>query len=293
MRWPTVLNKNIKTRVNLAKYTSFKIGGRAKFFFEPKNIPSLQKALLYAKAAKLKVFILGAGSNILISDSGVNGLVIKLSNQNFKFFFNKGACITAGSGLKLNQLIRFAQSKGLSGLEFLVGIPGTLGGALAGNAGAWGKSIGQLVKEVTVLDYHGKLKKLSADKLKFAYRKSNLGKYIIFSAKFKLSAANKDEIAFWLKDYILKRKKNQNNRQPNAGCIFKNPNKNSAGFLIDACGLKGKAKGQALVSGRHANFILNSGKAKSSDVLALMKLIQVNVKKRFNVVLEPEIKIWK
>ncbi len=292
MLWPKSLNKKIKAKIDLAAFTSFKIGGQAKFFFEPRDLKSLQEALACAKKAKVKVFILGAGSNILASDSGVDGMVIKLSGKDFQRLDHKGACLTVGSGLKLNQLILFAKDKGLSGLEFLAGIPGTLGGALAGNAGAWGRSIGERVEEVSVLGYNGRPKLLAGRNLRFAYRKSNLNKYIILSAKLKLQAADKDKIAFKIKEYLLRRSKTQGSSLPNAGCVFKNPDKNPAGSLIDACGLKGKTKGGALISRVHANFILNSGKAKSSDVLSLMDLMRKKVKERFKINLQPEIKIW-
>lgn len=293
MLWPKNLNKEIKTGINLAGLTSFKIGGPAKFFFEPKDLKSLRELLASAGSAGVKVFILGAGSNILVSDSGIDGMVIKLSGRNFKGLDNQGSCITAGSGLKLNRLILFAQAKGLSGLEFLAGIPGTLGGALAGNAGAWGSSIGELVKEVSVLDYNGRPKLLAGRELGFAYRKSNLNKYIILSAKLKLHAAGKDKIAFKIKEYLLRRGKTQGDSLPNAGCVFKNPAEKSAGRLIDACGLKGKRKGGASISKVHANFILNSSKAKSSDVLPLMALMRRKVRERFKIDLQPEIKIWR
>lgn len=294
MLWPEgSVYKKIKTKVKLANWTSFKIGGPAKFFFEPGNLQSLEEVLLLAKNARMKVFILGSGTNLLVGDFGVDGIVIRLDAKYFKGIYNKDTYITAGSGLKLNQLILFAKEKGLSGLEFLAGIPGTLGGALAGNAGAWGKSIGELVKQAYVLDYEGQPKLFNSRELKFAYRESNLNKYIIISATLKLQSADKGAIARKIKKYLLKRGKVQNNSFPNAGCVFKNPGKKSAGFLIDTCGLKGTAKGGASISSRHANFILNSHKAKSGDVLFLMNLIRKKVKARFRINLEPEIKIWK
>ncbi|MCX5699335.1 MAG: UDP-N-acetylmuramate dehydrogenase [Candidatus Omnitrophica bacterium] len=293
MPWPRNLAKAIKTKVNLAGYTSFKIGGQAKYFFEPKNLKQLQQVLILAKHAGLRVFILGAGSNILVSDSGLDGLVIKLSNKSFKQLDCQGSCLTAGSGLKLNALISFSRNKNLSGLEFLTGIPGTLGGCLMGNAGAWGKAIGELVKQVGVLDYNGKLKLLESKQLKFAYRKSNLNNYIIIWAKLKLLAKEKKAIAAKINQYLLRRKQSQGNNLPNAGCIFKNPACGSAGRLIDNCGLKGMARGGAVISKLHANFILNTGKAKSRDVLSLMDLTRKKVKERFKINLEPEIKIWK
>jgi UDP-N-acetylmuramate dehydrogenase len=293
MLWPKSLSKKIKTKVNLAGLTSFKIGGQAEYFFEPQNLKSFQQALIFAKQAGLSVFILGAGSNILVSDSGLRGLVIKLSGKNFQRIDCQGSCIIAGSGLKLSQLISFAAKRRLSGVEFLAGIPGCLGGSLTGNAGAWGNSIGTLVKQLGALDYNGKLKILTPNQLKFGYRKSNLSKYIIIWAKLKLSAENKKVIVSRVKEYLARRKIVQNNRLPNAGCIFKNPGQNSAGRLIDLCGLKGTRKGKAVICRQHANFILNTGNAKSRDVLFLMDLMQRKVKAKFNINLEPEIKIWK
>ncbi|MBU1923795.1 MAG: UDP-N-acetylmuramate dehydrogenase [Candidatus Omnitrophica bacterium] len=293
MLWPKSLNKKIKTEVKLAHLTSFKVGGAARFFFEVKNIKELREALIFTKRAGIQVFILGAGSNILVGDSSLDGLVIKLSGKFFKRVHRKGACLEAGGALKFNHLILYAKNNGLSGLEFLAGIPGTLGGALAGNAGAWGKSIGAQVKEVRVLDYNGKLKLLSAKDLKFSYRKSNLNRHVIISSKLKLRKGDKDAIGLRMRDYFLLRNKAQGNNLPNAGCIFKNPGKNTAGKLIDACGLKGKAKGDAFISKVHANFILNKGNASSKDILFLMDLTQKRVRERFKINLEPEIKIWK
>ncbi|MBU4251431.1 MAG: UDP-N-acetylmuramate dehydrogenase [Candidatus Omnitrophica bacterium] len=293
MHWPKNLNKAIKTEINLAGYTNFRIGGRAKYFFEPKNLKELQQALVSAKRADLRVFILGAGSNILVSDTGLTGLVIRLSHKDFRKCRCQGSCLVAGGGLKLNALISFSREKNLSGLEFLAGIPGTLGGSLMGNAGAWGKAIGELVSRVGVLDYNGKLKLLGSKQLKFAYRKSNLNNYIIIWAKLKLLAGKKKVMAAKIKEYLLRRKQTQGDHLPNAGCIFKNPTCGSAGRLIDSCGLKGKAKGGTVISKLHANFILNTGKAKSGDVLSLMDLMQRKVRERFKINLEPEIKIWK
>lgn len=293
MLWPKNLSKKIKQDVNLGRLTSFKIGGPARYFFEPANLQELSQALIYAKGAGLKVFILGAGSNLLISGNGVAGLVIKLSQPEFKRVYHQGSCIIAGSGLKLSQLVAYAASHSLGGVEFLAGIPGTLGGSLMGNAGAWGSSIGGTVKQLGVLDYKGKFKVLAAKQLNFGYRKSNLGKYIIIWAKLKLSCADKKTIAGRIKQYLLTRKTAQNNRLPSAGCVFKNPPAGSAGLLIDQCGLKSRKIGKAQVCSKHANFILNTGGARFRDVLSLMGLMRKKVKEKFKVDLEPELKIWK
>jgi len=273
--------------------TSFKIGGPAEYFFEPQNFKELQQALVLCRRFRIPVHILGAGSNLLIADAGLKGLVIRLSNENFRKCSLKGDCIVAGSGIKLNALILFSREHNRSGLEFLAGIPGTLGGGLSGNAGAWGYSIGSLVARAGVLDYAGKFNILPKKRLVFGYRKSNLNKQIILWAELETRRAAKTEVSRNLKEVILKRKASQGDHLPNAGCVFKNPEQASAGKLIDACGLKGKARGKAVISCRHANFILNRGKAKSGDVLALMELMRKKVKDRFKLQLEPEIRIWK
>lgn len=308
MLWPKSLNKKIKPGVKLAAYTTFKIGGAARFLFEPDSLKELQDALVFARDKRLPVLILGSGSNILVSGSGLNALVIKLSGKDFKTLSISGVYLQAGSGLKLNRLLTTAKNRGLSGLEFLAGIPGTLGGALMGNAGAWGKSIGDLVEEVSVLDYNGKTKLLKKGRLEFGYRKTNLRKFIIVGAKLKLTLSKQHEISLLISQFLKQRSLSQKNNLPNAGCVFKNAAPGQpvalasgsqttslwpAGRLIEACGLKGKASGGAVISSRHANFILNRGKAKSKDVLSLMRLAAREVERRFKVKLEPEIKIWK
>lgn len=293
MRWPKSLNKKIKTKICLAPYTTFKIGGPAKFFLEAGNLKELQDVLVFAKRARIRVFILGSGSNILACDPGLDALVIKLTGRDFKGLFCRGTSVIAGSGLKLSQLIVFTKNKNLSGLEFLAAIPGTLGGALSGNAGAWAQSIGNLVSEVFVLGYDGKPELLKGKDLKFVYRRSNLAKYIIIWAVLKLKPKAGRLIMAKTKKYIDLRKKSQDNCLPSAGCVFKNPGKISAGKLIDACGLKSRTKGGAVISKKHANFILNTAKATSEDVLSLMRLMRKEVKTKFKIELEPEIKIWR
>jgi UDP-N-acetylmuramate dehydrogenase len=192
----------------------------------------------------------------------------------------------------LSQIISSAQRRGLSGLEFLTGIPGTVGGALAMNAGIEKASIGNLVEEVTVMDYNNRIKNLSKEDIKFGYRKSSLSKFIILNAHLRLIAKEKREIINRIKRHINYRLKTQDISKPCAGCIFKNPKGVSAGRLIDLCGLKGVKIGGAYISRRHGNFILNLGTATLADVLGLMDLAKKRVKKKFNINLEPEIIIW-
>ncbi len=291
MNWP----KELKVKVNypLKDRNTFKIGGNARFFSEPEDAAELELLIKSAGKNKIPVYILGAGSNLLISDKGVMGLVIKLNSLYFKNISRKKEFIRAASGVMLGELIKFARSASLQGVEFLIGIPGTLGGALAMNAGCWGQNIGDLVVEAQVMTKNGKIKTLSRKEIKFSYRKSSLSEYIILSALLELKKSSASEIKKNINRYLASRRKTQGLLTwPNAGCIFKNPKNNSAGLLIDVCGLKGKNIGGAYISERHANFILNKKKASAKDVLELIRAIKQKVKTRFNLTLQPEIKIW-
>ncbi|MFH0855715.1 MAG: UDP-N-acetylmuramate dehydrogenase [Candidatus Omnitrophota bacterium] len=291
MNWPKELK--IKYNYPLKSKTTFKIGSGALFFSEPAGRKELSLLVKAAREKKLPVFVLGAGSNLLISDKMVKGLVIKLNSPCFKEIRGGGGLIKAGGAVALAWLIKFARERSLQGLEFLVGIPGTVGGALAMNAGCWGHSFGDFVKEVEIMDRNGKIKYLKNCRVGFGYRKSNLEKYIILSSLLELKKGERSRIEENIARFSAFRRKTQDLSYPNAGCIFKNPGKASAGELIDLCGLKGKNIGDAFVSERHANFILNKGKASSRDVLRLMRLIKSRVKDKFKLNLQPEIKIWK
>lgn len=292
MKWPKNLKKIIKLNEPLKNKTTFKIGGPAKFFYEPKNLADLKLVILAARKNRIKVFIIAAGSNILISDKGVNGLVLRLNSPFFKKITYNGNYLTVGAGLMLGRLLQAVKEKNLSGLEFLIGIPGTAGGALMMNAGAWGKSIGDLIEDVSVMDYSGKIELLRKKDIKFEYRNSGLEKYIILSVRLKLNKKNKEEIGRNLNRFLKVRRNTQDTAFPSAGCVFKNPLGESAGKLIDLCGLKGRKIGGAIISPKHANFILNRDNAKAQDVLNLMELAGKRVKKKFKINLEPEIKIW-
>jgi len=290
MNYPRKLK--IRSNYNLKDKTTFKVGGLAQYFCEPKDLKELKLTLLWASQNKLRVFILGSGSNILINDNGLKGLVIKLSSPCFKKISFRKNYIYSGSGVMVNEIVKFAQKRSLTGLEFLIGIPGTVGGALVMNAGCWGKDIGKLVKEAKVMDYSGEIKILKNKELRLKYRNSNLKDLVVLSVILKLkkgdsSQINKDSIL-----YLRNKCLTQDLTSPSAGCIFKNPKGNFAGRLIDQCGLKGKRINDAIVSSKHANFILNKGRAKASDILRLIKFIQTRVKKKFGKNLIPEIKIW-
>jgi len=273
-------------------HTTFKIGGPAKYFIEPKDTHELKLLLSSIKRYNIPLLVIGGGSNILVNDRGVRAIVLSLNPPIFKKISFHNNHVFAASGVALSRVIRLAQKQGLSGLEFLSGIPGRVGGALAMNAGIPGENIGDLVEEASVMDYNGNIKNLNKKKIKFGYRASSLSKYIILSARLKLIKKDKQEIKNRIKRYLSRRKLTQDLSWSSAGCIFKNPKGVSAGELIDLCGLKGKRIGGACISRIHANFILNLGQARARDVLKLMDLAKKDVKKKFNVSLEPEIKIW-
>ena len=291
MNWPKSLK--IKRKFSLKKHTSMKVGGKAEFYLEPDNLSDLRSALRIANRNKLKVRILGAGSNLLISDKGVKGLTVRLNSPFFSRVEADNVFINAGSGSSLAKLIKISCNSGLSGLEFLSGIPASLGGALIMNAGCWGKEISSLVCDLSVMDYDGNIENIKPSAADFSYRASGLSKYIILKAKLKLRKENKKRIRELIKSYAVKKLETQDLTFPSAGCIFKNPKGKSAGRLIDECGFKGKRLGGALVSPKHANFILNYHKASASDVLALMNTVKKEVRRKFGINLCPEVKIWR
>jgi len=279
----------------LARHTYFKIGGPVDYWFEPQDLLDLKNVLKQALTCDMQVFIIGQGSNILAASRGLKGIVIKLNKFNDKTVDLMHSCIEAGSGVNLAVILKDCLEFGLTGGEFLQGIPGSLGGALVMNAGVsapQSRSIFDIVKEVKVMDYKGKIKTLKKKDIKFGYRTTNLSKFIVLSAVLRLKKADKSLVRKNIEAYKTIRASNAL-KYPNAGCVFRNPHLSfSAGRIIDLCGLKGKSVGQAEVWKRHANFIINKGNASSRDVLSLMGIIQKEVKKRFGLNLEPEIRIW-
>lgn len=293
MNWWQGLKSKISFNEPLARHTAFKSGGPAKFFVEPKDRQDLIAVLRRLKKHKIPFLVIGNGSNILINDKGLNLAVLRLSTPYFRKISLKAGILEAGAGAMLNRIVEFNKAHGLSSTEFLAGIPGTVGGALVMNAGAWGGAIGDLVDSVKVVGRGLNVKVLKKAEIKFGYRESDLEKYIILSARLKLKKGSRKEIAAAIRDYRESRVKSQDLSRPSLGCAFRNPPGYSAGKLIDLCGLKGRRSGGACISRKHANFILNFKNAAAGDYLKLMHLAAEKVKNKFNIVLEPEIKIWK
>lgn len=292
MNWWKGLKGKIRFSEPLKAHTTFGIGGPAEFFIEPKDIKDLKSLLSLRKRYKLPLLLMGAGSNILPSDKGVKGIVLRLSSPYFKQIVFRNNSVEAGSGVILSKMINLAKGRGLSGLEFMAGMPGTVAGALVMNAGISGRNIADLVEKVAVMDYNGNIRVRRKDEIKFGYRKSNLDKYIILSSALRLTKKNKKKIEEEILEHINRRRLTQDLSSPSAGCVFKNPGGDSAGRLIDLCGLKGKTIGRAAISKKHANFVINRGGAQAQDVLKLMDLAKRRVKRKFGIMLHPEIKIW-
>jgi UDP-N-acetylmuramate dehydrogenase len=270
----------------LSNYTTFHIGGPADWFYQAGTEKDLIKAITFCQKEKIPFFILGSGSNVLFSDKGFRGMVIKIKKGNLKV---RNCRVTARAGILLDELIKIATENSLIGLEFMAGIYGTVGGAVFGNAGAWQENIGDKVKKVRILDKNNQLEWLNQEECHFAYRQSRFkkSKEIILEVEFELKKGNKKEIKEKIKENLIKRQ-----RQPkefSAGSVFVNPKPKSAGSLIEACGLKGKTIGKAQISKKHANFIVNLGGAKATDVLELIALAQRMVEDRFKIILQPEI----
>ena len=281
----------IQKNISLAKYATFRIGGPAKYFFSAEKKEDIIRSISVAKKFNLPFFILGGGSNILVSDQGFNGLIIKAQNAEYKILNTK---IAAEAGTMMSQLVNVTVSSGLSGLEWAAGIPGTIGGAVYGNAGAFGESMEGVVKEVEVLDIKTeRIKKLKNKDCKFGYRDSVFKKnprLIILSVLLKFKEGNKKAIKEKIKDYLNCREEKQPLNFPSAGSVFRNPVDFSAGELIERCGLKGKRVGNVKISEKHANFIVNLGRGTAKDVARLIKIIKNKVKKKSGVGLEEEIR---
>lgn len=288
MTIPTKLQKRFGKRLKfnepMAKHTSFGIGGPADVFLQVENIAELKTALSLTPH-----FIIGNGTNLLVSDKGIRGGVIKLAGEFAKFSFD-GTKVTSGAGVSLGQLISHTFHRGLSGLEFAVGIPGTVGGALFTNAGVKEQSIGDLVEQVELLSDKLEIITREKNELTFTYRKSDLPPgWIILKAVFKLQRKPTAEIAKKVFELYINRRKTQPTGSRSAGSIFLNPAGKSAGELIDQAGLKGTRIGGAGVSAIHANFIENVENATADDVLNLLEKIKSRVKERFGSELRPEI----
>ena len=278
----------------MKEHTSFKIGGNADFFVSVKTIEELKQALFYAKQKQIPITIIGNGTNILVSDSGIRGIVIKIDIQHFDIEEeNDYVEISVGSGNKMMALATQLKNQEISGLEQLSGIPGTIGGAIYMNAGAYGKEMKDIVISTRCMNMKGEIFELSNEEQKFEYRSSvfNTKEYIILEAKLKLKKGKKEDIELQMNEYLNQRKEKQPLEYPSAGSTFKRQEGIITAKLIDECGLKGYKIGGAMVSEKHAGFIVNTGEATAKDVLELIKYVKDEVYKKYGVKIEEEVKI--
>lgn len=278
----------IQSNICLSKYSTYRTGGPADFLGECKSKKELLSAIDYAKDRKLDFRVIGGGNNILFSDAGFRGLVIVNKIGGIEI---NGTRITVGSGYPISKLTLELSNKGLSGLEFMIGIPGTIGGAISGNAGAWGHEISEKLEKIAVIDKNNNLKEIYSKDIIFSYRKSDLAKkgYIVISATFKLEKREPNEIKKEMKDYLEKKRDSQP-KGFSCGSYFKNPKEKPAGMIIEDLGFKGKRIGGAQVSEKHANFILNTGNAVSKDIYQLAQMIKKAAKEKLGIELKEEVK---
>jgi len=286
------LDKIVETNYPLAKRTWYGLGGQADYFIKPQTVEQLKEVVQRCNENNIPIYVMGFGSNLLISDKGLRAAVIKLETDQFTQTQFDGEQLTAWAGAELSKLVLTCVQKGLSGIEALTGIPGSVGGAVKMNAGGAFGDIGAAVETVTLMDNQGSVFEKSKPELIFDYRRTNIIAKFILNARLKLAAADPEQSLRTVKEIWIYKKNNQPLNTKNSGCIFKNPRGVSAGALIDRAGLKGLQIGGATVSEKHANFIIAEKGCKSRDVMRLINAIKQRVKEQFGIELELEIEIW-
>lgn len=284
----------IKPKVSLSSYTSYRVGGPAEWYVAPRSLESLEASVEYAKEHDLSITVLGAGSNLLIGDDGIPGLVIATRHMRHANFDSETGMVTFAAGESIPGLAWAAAERGWEGFEWAVGIPGTIGGAVVMNAGAHNSCIADILVSAEVLTTEGTLQTLSAEQLNYSYRTSVLqgSKLIVTRATLQLQpGADPAEVTARTKQHKKHRLATQPYHLPSCGSVFRNPKPHSAGRLIEEAGLKGFKIGQAQVAQLHANFIVNCGGATANDILNLIRHVQHQVQERWSIGLHPEVKM--
>lgn len=272
----------------MSEHTTFKVGGKADYFVRASSLAEVKYVLDLAKSNNIPIFVIGSGSNLLVLDGGIRGIVLKPELKDISI---EGETVTCGSGVSLTLVSKLASENSLAGLEFACGIPGTIGGAIKMNAGAYGSEMKDIVKTTTYIDDNGDLATLSGVKHEFEYRKSFFSKqsYVIISTVLKIKKGDKTEILKKMKTNINSRVEKQPVEMPSAGSTFKRGKDFVTAALIDEAGLKGYRIGGAEVSTKHAGFIVNTGNATAKDILELIKYVKTEIKNKFNKDIELEI----
>ena len=286
------LDEIVETNHPLARCTWYGLGGPADYLIRPQTVEQLKEVVRRCSENNIPIYVMGFGSNLLISDQGLRAAVIKLEAEQLAQIEFEGEEVTVWAGTELSKLVLTCVEKGLSGIEALTGIPGSVGGAVKMNAGGNFGDFGAAVESVTLMDGQGNVFEKSKPELVFDYRRTNITAKFILNARLKLNAADSEQIMRTVKEIWIYKKNNQPLNTKNSGCIFKNPEGGSAGALIDRAGLKGLQIGGAAVSEKHANFIIAQEGCKSRDVMRLVDAIRERVKERFDIELELEIEIW-
>jgi len=289
----TGLEEIVETNHPLAQHTWYGLGGPADYFIRPKTVEQLQEVVRRCSENHLLIYVLGFGSNLLISDEGVRAAVVKLEAEQFAQTQFKDEELTAWAGADLSKLVLSCVPKGLSGIEALTGIPGSIGGAVRMNAGGNFGDTGAAVESVTLMDGYGNVFEKKKPELIFDYRSTNIAAEFILNAQFRLATADPEQIMRTVKEIWIHKKNSQPLNTRNCGCIFKNPRGVSAGALIDRAGLKELQVGGATVSEKHANFIIAGKGCTSRDVTRLIDTVKERVREQFDVELELEIEVWK
>lgn len=291
-----IIKGEVRYSVPMSDYTSFRVGGQVDWLVYPADVPDLQNILRWCNQQGVRHFILGNGTNLLVREGGIRGMAISLSSG-FRQIEEAGRgpeepLIFAAAGGLLGNLVDFSSEKGLTGLEFAAGIPGTVGGAIYMNAGAFRGEMKEVLHSVKLMDSAGQVSEKGREALRFSYRAMELGKgEIILGGQFQLRAGNGQQVQAKIEENIRRRKAKQPWDLPSAGSVFKNPDGGPAGRLIEEAGLKGCRIGDAQVSEKHANFIVNRGKAKATDILTLVEKVRQKVFQEKGVWLELEIQV--
>lgn len=287
-------NDNVLENEFMSKHTSFKVGGPADIFVKVDNIEKLQYVLNVSTENKIPIFILGNGSNVLVTDKGIRGIVCKIELDRFEITENgEDVFVTVGSGMKNAVLAKKLLNMEVTGFEFAAGIPGTIGGAIKMNAGAYGKEMKDIVVSSRYMNHVGNISDMSLEEHEFSYRNSVFHRqnYIILDTILKLKKGKKEEIEKLMEEYKNSRKEKQPYDKPSAGSTFKRGEDYITSKLIDECGLKGKQVGKAKVSDKHAGFIINEGNATASDIIELIDFIKKSVYKQTGKQIDLEIEI--
>lgn len=272
------------------KHTTFRVGGEAQCLVQVSDYRQLEKIIPYLKEVETPYFILGNGSNLLVSDKGYEGVIIQIGSK-MNGISVEGACIRAGAGALLTQVARYAQENGLTGLEFASGIPGTIGGGVVMNAGAYDGEMKQVVKQVTVINEQGEILALDKETMEFGYRTSIIKNrpFIVLEVLAELQPGNKEDILEKMEEFSRRRKEKQPLEFASAGSTFKRPEGYFAGKLIMDAGLRGYSIGGARVSEKHCGFIINTGRATAADIAEVIQEVKERVKDKFGVELETEV----